>query len=248
MSENPTSDGNGKIVLPYKWRDEEGQFDLSDPDDLAKAQRLVNQGYGYEKGQQELKTVKSEAQELRTQVEYWNSLIEDAKDSGDVSKVQSALELAGVRLSKSQSDDDDFILDEGSKKFDDLTKKIDRLETALYKKYTGDIHTQLEAKYNNGIYPEYNQKEVEDFADKKGIREFEDAYFIMHKDEILEIQDKLKKEETTKHKDKINRVASKPSRAGNLPPKPVERNKNYGKVTESWLKDPEITGNLFLED
>jgi len=241
-------EGNGKIILPYKWRDEEGNLDLSNPTDLERAKRLINQGYGYEKGQQELKAVKSEATELKQQIEYWNGLIEEAKESGDTSKVSNALELAGVKLSKKDSADDDLVIDEGEKKFDELTKKIDRLETALYQKYTGDIHAQLEAKYNNGIYPEYNKKEVEDFADKKMIRDFEDAYWIMHKDAILEAQEKIKKDEANKHKKKIDKVASTPPGGGDLPPAPAKRHKNYGDATKDWLNDPEVTGNLFLPE
>ena len=58
MAEDQSGSDNGRIVIPWKWRDEEGELDLSDPNDLEKAKRLVNQGYGYQKGQEELKAVK----------------------------------------------------------------------------------------------------------------------------------------------------------------------------------------------
>lgn len=241
--------GNGKVILPFKWRDEEGSLDLSDPNDLEKAKRLVNQGYGYEKGQVELKAVKSEADELKTQIEYWNGIIKEAKETGDTSRVVGALEMEGVKLSQKQSDDDNLVIDESDKKFDEMTKKLDRLETALYQKYTGDIHTQLEAKYSKDSgYPEYNKKEIENFADKKGIRDFEDAYFIMNRDKIQEAQEKIKNNESNKHKSKIKKVASDPPGGGDLPPAPIKHHKNYGDVTKEWLKDSEIAGNLFLDE
>ena len=245
---SPSGEGNGKIVLPYKWRDEEGQLDLSDPNDLEKAKRLINQGYGYEKGQQELKAVKNELDTVKSQVEYWNGLIEEAKDSGDTSRVLSALEMAGLKVSGKKAEDDEFIMDESDKKMEELQKKLDRLEGALYAKYTGDIHTQLEAKYNDGVHPPYNKKEVEDFADKKGIRDFDDAYKIMHMDELMELKAKANKDKTTKHFDKVKKVAAPEPGTGELPKAPPKRTKNYGEATKEWLKDPEIVGNLFLDE
>jgi hypothetical protein len=245
---SPTGDGNGKIVLPYKWRDEERSFDLSDPNERAKASELLSKAYGYEKSQEQLKAVKGELADVSKQVEYWNGLIEEAKDSGDTSRVLSALEMAGLKVSGKKAEDDDFILDESDKKVEELQKKLDRLEGALYAKYTGDIHAQMEAKYNNGTYPEYNKKEVEDFADKRGITNFEDAYKIMHMDELMELKAKADKDKNDKHRNKINRVAQPEPGTGKLPPNPPKRHKNYGETTKDWLNDPEIVGNLFLED
>jgi len=157
-------ESKGKITIPWKWRDEEGELDLSDPNDLEKAKRLVNQGYGYEKGQQELKAVKNELKEKETQLNYWSGLVDDAIQSGDPSRVQAALERVGVKFTKAQSDDDDFVMDTADKKLESMKqefeKKINQLEGALYNKYTEDAHSQLEAKYSNGKYPEYNRKEV----------------------------------------------------------------------------------------
>jgi len=246
---SPTGDGNGKIILPYKWRDEEGQFDLSNPNDLDKVKRLINQGYGYEKGQQELKAVKSELDAAKQSIDYWNGLIEEAKDSGDTARVQAALEMAGVKLSGKRAQDDDLIMDEGEKKYIELKKEMEQLKNALYNKYTGDIHTQLEAKYNNGNYPEYNKKEVEDFADKRGITNFEDAYLILHYDKIAELKAKADKDGKDKHRDKIKKVASpEPGTGGQIPKEPPKRNKNYTDVTREWMNDPEITGNLFTDE
>jgi len=239
-------EGNGKITLPYKWREEEGEFDLTDPNDLEKVKRLVNQGYGYERGQQELKAVKGDLTKYKEQVEYWNAIIEDAKDSGDTSKVLAALEMTGVKIGKHE--EDDTILDEGDKKFQELSKKIEMLEGALYTKYTTDTHSQLEAKYNNGKYPEYKRKEVEDYANKRGIRDFEDAYFIMNKEEIMKLEKEEAQKTTKSHKKKIDQVASDEPGAGALPPKPVEKHKNYGQASSAWLSDPAVTENLFTDE
>lgn len=248
MGKDQSDSDNGRIIIPWKWRDEEGELDLSNPTDLEKAKRLVNQGYGYEKGQQELKAVKNNLTEAQTQIEYWNSLIEDAKDSGDTSRVLAALEMSGVKLSKTDSKDDEIVLDEGDKKFKELENKINSLEGALYNKYTTDVHSQLEAKYNDGKYPEYNRKEVEDFANKKGIRDFEDAYFILKKEELLKAQLEESKDKTKKHADKVAKVASKEPGVGDLPPKPISKHKKYTQTSADWISDPAITENLFTDE
>ena len=245
MNDQPNT-GNGKVTLPYKWRDEEGELDLTDPNDFEKAKRLVNQGYGYEKGQQELKAVKSEKAELEKSLEYWNGLIDEANQTGDPSKVKAALEMSGIKFDDNSSDQD--IVDEGDKKYDELMKKIDSLEGALYTKYTTDAHSQLEAKYNDGNYPEYNRKEVEDFANKKGIRDFEDAYTIMNKDEIIKMQLKQQTDDKKKLSDKVNKVASKDHGAGDIRPPAFEKSKDYGKVGSDWKNDPNITENLFIDE
>ena len=247
MADQP-GEGNGRIVIPWKWRDEEGELDLTNPNDLEKAKRLVNQGYGYEKGQQELKAVKGNLEQAQTQIEYWNSLIEDAKESKDTSRVLAALEMSGVKLSKTDSNDDDIILDKGDEKFKELENKINSLEGALYNKYTTDVHSQLEAKYGNGKYPEYKRKEVEDFANKKGIRDFEDAYFIKNKEELLKAQLKESKNTTKKHADKVNSVASKEPGVGDLPAKPIARHKKYSQASGDWVKDPALTESLFTDE
>lgn len=243
-----TQDGNGKIVLPFKWRDEEGELDLSNPTDLEKAKRLVNQGYGYEKGQQELKAVKGELDKTKSDLNYWSSLVDDARESGDTSRIQSALETVGVKFSKKQSDDDEFILDEGDKKYDALSEKIDRLEGALYDKYTKDIHSQLEAKYKEEKFPEYNAKEIEDFANKKGIRDFDDAYKIMHFDELNKLETKEKEDKSKKHQDKVKKAASKEPGSAGLPAKPPTVHKDYKKSSAEWVDDPAVAENLFTDD
>ena len=244
--EDQSQEGKGKITIPFKWRDEEGELDLTDPNDFEKAKRLINQGYGYEKGQQELKAVKGNLEQAQTQLEYWNSLIEEAKESGDASRVLAALEMSGVKVGKNS--DDDVVIDKGDDLINELKKEIKQLKDAfVYTKYE-DMHSQLEAKYNDGKYPAYNRKEVEDFANKKGIRDFEDAYFIMNKDELLKIEKEIEKDKKKKHEDKVKTAASKEPGVSDLPPKPVTKHKNYGKTSADWLKDPIYAENLFTDD
>ena len=246
MPEGQSDKDKGKITIPWKWRDEEGELDLTDPNDLEKAKRLINQGYGYEKGQQELKAVKNEYEKVKEQVEYWNGLIEDGKDSGDATKVFAALEMSGLKMDKINPDDPDAILDEGNKELKELTKKVESLEGALYSKYTTDAHSQLEAKYSDGKFPEYNRKEIEDFANKKGIRDFEDAYWVKNKEELMKMEVKDDKDKDKKHSAKVKKVASKEPGSGEMPVKPVEKHTNYGKATDAWLEDPIITESLFI--
>lgn len=242
--EGQPEEGKGKITIPWKWRDEEGEdiIDLSDPNDIEKLSRKWNQAHGYEKGQSDLKAVKGDFDKVNEQVEYWNGLIEDAKETGDNSRVEAALEMSGVKMGKSDPAEP---LDDSDKKFNELGKEVERLKVALYSKYTNDTHSQLEAKFSDGNYPEYKQKEVEDFANKKGIRDFEDAYWIMNKDEIVKVQAKEDKDKGKKHADKIKKVASVDPGSGNIPAVPVEKHTDYGKATENWTKDPNITENLF---
>jgi len=240
-----SSKDNGKITIPYKWRDEEGEFDLTDPNDLEKAKQLINKGYGYQKGQEELKTVKGELEKAKGERSYWNDLILEAEKTGDNTKVTAALEMSGLKLDKEA---DDGIIDEGNKEVKELAKKIESLEGALYTKYTTDAHTQLEAKYGNGKYPEYNRTEVENFANKKGIRDFEDAYFIMNKEDLMKMEVKDDKDKNKKHLDKIKKVASKEPGSADMPTKPIERHTNYGKATEAWLGNTEITEGLFIDE
>jgi len=247
MEDQPDK-GNGKIVIPWKWREEEGELDLSNPTDLETAKRLIQQGHGYEKGQIELKAVKGELSDKQTQIEYWNGLIEDAKSTGDTSKVQAALEMTGVKITKADKEDDDVIMDASDRKLKELEDKTSRLEAALYNKYTQDTHSQLEVKYSDGKYPEYKRKDVEDYANKKGIREFEDAYWLMNKEDILKAEAKEEKDKDKKHSDKIRKVASKEPGSGDLPPIPPGKYKDYGKATEGWLTDPGITDSLFVDD
>ena len=188
MPEGQSDKDKGKIIIPWKWREEEGELDLTDPNDLEKAKRLINQGYGYEKGQQELKAVKGDYEKAQEQIDYWNNLIENAKETKDTSRVLAALEMSGVKMDKVDPDDDAAILDVGDKKFKELEQKIAGLEGALYSKYTTDAHSQLEAKYSDGKFPEYNRKEIEDFANKKGIRDFEDAYWVMNREELMKME------------------------------------------------------------
>ena len=244
--ETQPQEGNGKITIDWKWRDEEGQLDLSNPTDLEKAKRLVNQGYGYEKGQQELKAVKDEKEKYEQQVEYWNGLIEDAKDSGDPTKVAAALEMAGVKMSKSIDDDD--IMDAGEKRFKDLEAKYEKVEAALYSQFSNNAHAQLEAKYSSGNYPKYNQKEVEDYANKKGIRDFEDAYRLMNYDEIIKADAKVNVDKGKNHSDKIRLVAEKNHGTGIIPDKPIEKHTDYGKASAGWINDPGIAENLFVDE
>ena len=250
--EDQSGKDNGKIIMPYKWRDEEGEFDLTNPNDFEKAQQLVNKGYGYQKGQEELKTVKRELEKAQGDLSYWNELILEAEKTGDSSKVDAALEMSGVKRNKS---DDEEIMDEGNKEMQEVLNKVQSLEKKLldsetrqYNAWAADAHTQLEAKYGNGKYPEYNRTEVENFANKKGIREFEDAYFIMNKEELMKAEVKDDKSKSKKHLDKIKKVASKEPGSGEMPPKPMERHTNYGKATEKWLGNTEITESLFIED
>ena len=244
---------NGKITIPYKWRDEEGELDLTDPTDLDKAKRLINQGYGYEKGQSELKAVKGDLEKAQSDLEYWNELILEAEKTGDNSKVDAALEMAGVKRDKDA--DDDGVLDEGSKELKEVKKQVASLEAKLtqseerqYNTFVSDAHTQLEAKYNDGKYPEYNRTEVEDFANKKGIRDFEDAYYLKNREELQKMGMKDDKSKDKKHLNKIKKVASKEHGTGDIPQKPVERNTNYGKATEDWLGNTEITEGLFIDE
>ena len=246
--DNQPDSGNGKITIDWKWRDEEGQLDLSNPNDLETAKRLINQGKGYEKGQVELKTVKSEKEQAEQQVEYWNQLIEDARDSGDPSKVAGALESVGVKLSKKDSGDEEVIIDAGEQKIQELAKEIESLKNGMYNNWANDTHSQLEAKYSDGNYPEYNRKEVEDYANKKGIRDFEDAYFVMNKEDIMKVQAKANDDKGKKHADKIRNVASKEPGSGTIPAKPIEKYKDYGKASEGWTSDPGLTENLFIDE
>jgi len=257
MAQDQPEQGKGKITIPWKWNDEEGvdTIDLDNPNDLEKISRKWNQAHGYEKGQSELKAVKGEYSKAQHDLEYWNSLLEEGKTSGDTSRVLAALESYGLKLNKSDSRDDDVIMDEGSKQLRELLEtvkeqgaKVTNLESALYSKYTTDTHTQLEAKYGNGKYPEYNRQEVEDFANKKGIRDFEDAYFVMNKDAIMKMEVKSDKDKDKKHLDKVSKVAVKEPASGTLPPKSVERHTTYGDATQSWTTDPTYAENIFTDD
>jgi hypothetical protein len=242
----------GIVTLPYKWRDEEGELDLTDPTDLEKAKRLINQGYGYEKGQSELKTVKGELEKERADLEYWNGLILEAEKTGDNTKVIAALEMSGLKWDK---ENDDETLDEGNKEIKEMKNKINSLEAKLteaesrqYNAFVSDAHTQLEAKYSDGKYPEYNRTEVEDFANKKGIRDFEDAYKLKYYDELHKVESKNDKDKDKKHRNKIKIVASKEAGSGEIPTKPIEVHTNYGKATQKWLGNAEITEGLFIDE
>jgi hypothetical protein len=118
MMQDQSDKDNGKITLPYKWNDEEGEFDLSDPNDFEKAKQLVNKGYGYQKGQEKLKIVEGELQKAQGDLSYWNELILEAEKTGDNSKVTAALEMSGLKWDKT---DDDVTLDEGDKATKELT-------------------------------------------------------------------------------------------------------------------------------
>jgi len=243
---------NGKITIPWKWRDEEGEFDLSDPNDLEKAKQLINKGYGYQKGQEELKDVKSELEKSQSDMEYWNGIIIEAEKTGDNTKIIAALEMSGLKWDKT---DDVVTLDEGDKAMNDLVTKVQTLEKKLsdnenrqYNTWTDTAHTQLEAKYNDGKYPEYNRTEVENFANKKGIRDFEDAYYLKNREELQKMGTKDDKDKNKKHLDKIKKVASKEPGSGEMPTKPIERHTNYGKATEGWLGNTEITEGLFIDE
>ena len=179
-----------------------------------KLSKKLNLAYGYEKGQIELKAVKEELGSIKKEYDHWNQLVGEAQQSGDSTRVQAALEGVGVKFSKAQKDDDDdIILDEGDKRLKALEEKYDKklesLEGALYNKYTTDVHSQLEAKFNDGKHPEYNRKEIEDFANKKGIRDFEDAYLVMKHDELIKMQLEENKGNKKKHADKVSKVSSK---------------------------------------
>lgn len=250
--EDQSAKDNGKITIPWKWRDEEGELNLSDPNDLEKAKQLINKGYGYQKGQEELKTVKSELEKAQGDLSYWNELILEAEKTGDNSKVTAALEMSGLKWSKS---DDEEIMEEGNKELKEVLNKVQTLEKKLldsetrqYNQWAADTHTQIEAKYGNGKYPEYNRTDVENFANKKGIRDFEDAYKLMNFDELKKLESKQDKNKDKKHLDKIKKVASKDPGSGELPKKPVERHTNYGKATEDWLGNAEVTENLFIDE
>jgi len=243
--EDQSQEGKGKVTLPYKWRDEEGELDLSDPNDFEKAKRLINQGYGYEKGQQELKAVKGNLEQAQSQLSYWNNLIAEAAETGDNSRVIAALEMANVKVNK-QNDDD--IVDKSDDMITELKKEIQQLKDAfVYTKYE-DMHSQLEAKYSDGKYPAYNRKEVEDFANKKGIRDFEDAYFIMNREELLKIEKETETEKKKKHDEKVKKAASKEPGVADLPPKPVTKYKSYTKTSNDWINDPAIAENLFIDE
>ena len=255
MAEDQPDLGKGKITIPWKWNEEEGvdTIDLSDPNDLEKLSRKWNQAHGYEKGQSELKTVKGDYSKAQEQLEYWNSLLEEGK-GGDTSRVLAALESYGLKLSKSDSQDDEIIMDEGSKQLKELLEtvkeqgaKMSSLESALYSKYTTDAHTQLEAKYGGGKYPEYNRKEVEDFANKKGIRDFEDAYKLKYFEELKKMESKNDKDKDKKHSDKVKKVAVIEPGSGELPANKPEKHSDYGKATNSWTSDPTITENLYVD-
>ena len=256
MAQDQPVEGKGKITIPWKWNEEEGvdTIDLSDPNDLEKLSRKWNQAHGYEKGQSELKTVKGDYSKAQEQLEYWNDLLDEGKNSGDTSRVLAALESYGLKMSKSDSQDDDIIMDEGSKQLKELLEtvkeqgaKMSSLEAALYSKYTTDAHTQLEAKYGGGKYPEYNRKEVEDFANKKGIRDFEDAYFVMNKEALMKLEVKNDKDKDKKHLDKVKKVAVIEPGSGDLPANKPEKHSDYGKATNGWTSDPTIAENIFID-
>ena len=254
MSQDHPEEGKGKITIPWKWREEEGEdvIDLNDPNVQEILSKKWNQAHGYEKGQQELKAVKNDLKEKETQLNYWSGLVDDAVQSGDPSRVQAALESVGVKFTKAQSDDDDFVMDTADKKLESMKqefeKKINQLEGALYNKYTEDAHSQLEAKYSNGKYPEYNRKEVEDFANKRGIRDFEDAYRVMNYDELVKVEKQMGEDKSKKHKDKIKIVAQDEPGSGGLPQPKPEKHTDYNKTWADIKKNPAIMENLFTDE
>ena len=222
-----------KLIVPLPGG-EEKEFDLTNPDDIKKLGEQASKGYGFEKGQTELKSLKDAKEKADEQLTYWQNLVEHAKDSGDPAQVVAALKMVGVDL-KTETDDNITEQDVDSavnSKIDDLNTKIDKLETALYSRVTDDEHKALESKYDD-----YNRKAVEEFAKNRGIMRFEDAYLIMNQDSLAKRKYEQEEKKRLELEKKQAKVGQKPKKGGGLEPTKPKVSGNYDKVTHDWLED-----------
>jgi len=239
MGDNQPGDkGN---VIKTKWRDEEVVYDLNNLSDDQKAEitTRIQLGWGYEKGQQELK-------ETKNQLDYFNRLIANANQSEEgMDLLVTTLEkYIGKPLTKKQKED--LVSDDtnvSNKVTEEIQRKLDRLEMALLNKQINDEHASLKAKYSD-----YDPKVVEEFANKRGIMNFEDAYFIMNKEKILSDKEKEILDKAKKQQEKIDKVKSPDDVGGgeiNIK-KPLK--KDYDEIAKDVIKDMKEQGkSLFIE-
>jgi len=217
------------------------EFDISDPEQKAKAIEQISKGYGFEDKSSEYNALKNAKDELQKQLTYWEGLIADARETEDSSKVLAALEMAGLKVKSGTSDD--VILDQGSEEVSKLQKEIDDLKNIVLSRANDEEHRALESKYGE----KYDRKAVEEYANKRGVVHLEDAFKLLNmdtlkKDEIDEIE--------RKYQDKLSKLGVKPPGSGGAPPKPPTVHKSYDEATKAWLADVKagIAESPFDED
>ena len=265
----------GDVKLTVKYKDENFEFDTAKPEEVEKAQTLISKGLLWDKEKQnELGLTRKELEELKPKyekakqaqelVDNYNARLTLAKTNEEERKrFFDELESMGIKPTKKEKDaiEDDDLTDPEVKS---LKTKVDKLEETIvkerqerdeerrfqFKEYLDNRFNALEEKYNSEDYkgyPKFDREKVLDYANKIGTTEYEDAYFAMNRNEIIEAEKQkiIDAEKTLKDK----RLDTQLERDGKtISPVTSESAKDYDHAVELALKKAQQEGKSFTTE
>lgn len=253
--------------VKVKYKDENFVYDTDRPDDLERIQHYMGQGMLYDREKQ------SELGELRKKAELAEEYSEKAKafdnfnarliqiaqgDESEKERFVADLEKVGIELTQKQKDTLDDMADPEVKSLKsevaDLKKQLTQQRQDNERRYERQLANQIESELNTLAqkyssyegYPEFDKDKVLDFANKNGLTDYENAYFLLHKDDIIEAEKKkiLKGEKDLKDK----RKSAHTEGGGEQPPDVPEIPKNYDDAVRIALQRAKQSGTKIILD
>ena len=254
-------DDSGAVKIGYKFMGEEGELDLTDPEQYNKAKALIEKGLLYDKKMHELGELKRKAESYDT----WAEFLEGVR-TGEISKDEliNTFEKYGIKLTaqekKALEDDIEYgtddardpILKNVQNELQELKKKVQDYELKEMALQIKQAHDILTKKYDgrDGM-PKYDPDEVAKYAAENGIyspdpvRQYELAYFDMNREAILKAKEQGVTEKKLKQMQKRERafVESGETNLGITKPKKDPRSMSLDEIEQLIDED-----QLFTED
>ena len=211
-------DGSGAASISYKFRGEDEELDLSDPEQYQRAKALLEKGRLYDEKMHEMAEIKRKAENYDT----WADFLDGVRN-GEISTEEliKTFDNYGIKLTsaekKALQDDIDYGTDEArpeivnklESKLNTVEKKLQELELEKLSVQIQNAHKVLSQKYDgrDGM-PKYDSEEVAKYAAENGIyspdpvKQYELAYYDLYRDQILEAQRKSVTESKLKQQQK----------------------------------------------
>lgn len=241
---NGNNDLSGKVTIKYKGEDK--VLNLSDPEDLRVMNDLLNKGYAADK-------VWSENADMRRQIENWNAMIASAKeDPAEMDKLVGVLEgYLGKPLTKQQKEDLNTMTDTDGKtatQIKELKKALEDMQLSILGEKIETELSTLEKQFKSTAVP-FDRDKVIEYARKNNLVNYEQAYFLLNKDKLLENAKKDVRDNESKRKTAIdNNFAETDTGGGSLETR-TSAPLNYNGAVAQALQSLKSSGkSLYTED
>lgn len=261
---------NAPTTITYNFGGDDFTVDLSNPDDLKKAQDLISKGRNMEKIAEERNRLKEEVATKQQQLDAWNQRLDAAKSDPEEFKalVTDLEEYIGKSLTRQEkqdlSDADLDVTDPVAKKLLDMEKAFKNYRQEQERKEQfREKARQEEADRQNARqlladldrmekdtekYPGFDKEAVYKKAVETGTTDFEMVYFYLNRDDLTkaarEAVEKEYEDLTTKRKAAATEGDTTPASLQD-PPKTFSTIRDVGK---SVYKEMQESGKSFFTD